>query len=114
MPRRQCDCPSWLDKDACDQWRILQNIEAVRHKDPDTIAAYCFTLALWSKMRSIVDRLPEEGPSSWTTRGGQERPHPVLAVEAALAADLLALTDALDLEPSGREAPTPSRVMILD
>jgi phage terminase small subunit len=82
--------------------------------DPTTVAAYCFTLALWSKMRAIVDQLSQAGPSSWTTRDGQQRPHPALAVEASLASDLLALTEALDLEPCGREAPRPSRVLFLD
>jgi len=114
MTQRQCECPSWLDDDACREWRLLQNSGSVRHKDPETIAAYCFTLALWSKMREIVNRLPDEGPSGWTARDGQQRPHPALAIEAGLAADLIALTEALDLEPSGREAPRPSRVLILD
>lgn len=114
MKRRQCACPTWLDEDACREWRRLQTSGSVRNKDAETVAAYCFTLALWSRMRSIVDRLPNEGPSSWTTRDGQLRPHPALAVEARLAADLLAMTEALDLEPTGREAPTPSRVLILD
>jgi hypothetical protein len=37
-----------------------------------------------------------------------------LAVEAQLAADLLELSDSLDLEPTGRGAPRPSQVLILD
>jgi P27 family predicted phage terminase small subunit len=114
MARRQCSCPSWLDDDACDEWRRLQRSGKVAHKDPETTAAYCFTLSLWRRMRAVVESLPVEGPSSWTTRDGQERPHPALAVEAQLAADLLALTEALDLEPVGRTAPKPSRVLFLD
>lgn len=114
MKRRPCACPSWLDEDACREWRRLQTSGLVRDKATETVAAYCFTLALWSRMRTIVDRLANEGASSWTTRDGQSRPHPALAVEASLAADLLALSEALDLEPTGREAPTPSRVLILD
>ena len=114
MMPRQDDCPTWLDGDACREWRRLHNAGSVCDMDPVTVAAYCFTLALWSKMRAIVDQLPEEGPSSWTTRDGQQRPHPALAVEASLAADLLALSEALDLEPTGREAPRPSRVLVLD
>jgi P27 family predicted phage terminase small subunit len=114
MTRQHCECPSWLDDAACREWRRLQRSDSVTHKDPDTIAAYCFTLALWKKIRSVVDQLPEEGSSSWTTVEGQQRPHPALAIEAALAADLLALTEALDLEPTGREAPKPSRVIFLD
>ena len=86
----------------------------MRHKDPETIAAYCFTLSLWEKIRAVVERLPEEGSSSWTTVDGQQRPHPALALEANLAADLLDLTADLDLEPTGREAPRPSRVIFLD
>jgi P27 family predicted phage terminase small subunit len=111
---RECNCPRWLDEDACREWRRLARSGEVRHKDPETVAAYCFTLSLWTKMRSIIDHLSDEGPSGWTTIEGQERPHPALAVEASLAADLLELTDALGLEPTGREAPKPSRVLFLD
>ena len=114
MTRRDCNCPSWLDDDACREWRRLTESGSVRHKDPETVAAYCFTLTMWEKMRALVDRLPEEGPARWTTGDGQERPHPALAVEAVLAADVLELADALDLEPTGREAPRPSRVLIID
>jgi len=83
-------------------------------KESGTIAAYCFTLALWNRMRAIIDKLREEGSSSWLTRDGQERSHPAFGVEARLAADLLELSEALDLEPAGRPAPKPSRVVFLD
>jgi len=114
MTSRPCDCPSWLDEEACHEWRRLHDSGLVKHKDPDTIATYCFVLTLWNKMRSILDRLPDEGPASWMDREGTERSHPALAVEAGLAADLLDLSEALDLELSGRETPKPSRVLILD
>ncbi len=114
MTHRQRDCPGWLDEDACREWRRLGASGLVTGKDPETIAAYCFTLALWRNMRATLDRLADQGSSTWTTRDGHERPHPTLALEAILAADLLELTDALDLEPDGRHAPRPSRVLILD
>lgn len=114
MSRRSCDCPSWLDDEACREWRRLHDSGRVTDKDPATLAAYCFALTQWRRMRSILDRLPDEAPSSWMTRDGQERSHPALAVEARLAADLLELCHALDLESSGREAPKPSRVLYLD
>jgi P27 family predicted phage terminase small subunit len=114
MKPRQYQCPAWLDREACREWRRLLSEGSVCDIDPTTVAAYCFTLTLWSNMRTIVDQLPDSGSSSWTTRDGQQRPHPALAVEASLAADLLALTEALDLEPTGREAPRPSRVFFLD
>jgi P27 family predicted phage terminase small subunit len=114
MTPRPCNCPSWLDEDACREWRRLERSGAARNKDPETLAAYCFTLSLWNRMRSVLDRLPDEGPASWINREGQDRSHPALAVEARLSADLLELTQALDLEPFGREAPKPSRVLFLD
>lgn len=114
MMPRQSECPAWLDGDACREWRRLHNEGSVCDADPTTVAAYCFTLSLWLKMRTVVSQLEDAGPSSWTTSDGQQRPHPALAVEASLAADMLALTEALDLEPTGREAPRPSRVLFLD
>ena len=114
MTSRPRDCPSWLEEDACREWHRLHDSGLVERKDPDTVATYCFVLTLWNRMRSILDRLPAEGPASWKTREGTERSHPALAVEARLAADLLELSEALDLELSGREAPKPSRVLFLD
>ncbi len=114
MTHRRHDCPSWLDDDACREWRLLQSAGNVTGKNPETLAAYCFTLDLWAKVRATLDRLPDQRRSTWTTRDGRRRPHPVLAVEARLAADLLELSEALDLKPTGREGPRPSRVLILD
>jgi phage terminase small subunit len=62
----------------------------------------------------VVDRLEAEGATGWFDHEGQERPHPALAVEARLASELLALSEALGLEPRGREAARPSRVLFLD
>jgi len=114
MAHRRCDCPSWLDEEACHEWRHLDDAGSVRRKDPETVAAYCFTLVLWTKVQSIVGQLPDKGSSSWTTRDGHRRPHPVVALEARLASDLLALTEALGLDPIGREARRPTRVLVLD
>lgn len=114
MTRRRCECPAWLDADACDEWRRLEVAGVLRRADPATAAAYCFTQSLWIRMRALVDRLENEGSTSWITRDGQQRPHPALAVETRLAAELRELSEALDLEPAGREAPKPSRVIFLD
>lgn len=114
MTHRQRECPNWLDGDARSEWRRLADSNAVPDKDPETIAAYCFTVSLWTRIRFVLDRFPDQGPPSWSTRDGRERSHPILALEARLAADLLELSDALDLESSGREAPKPSRVLYLD
>jgi len=114
MTHRQRECPGWLDEDGRREWRRLDASGLVNDSDPETIAAYCFTLTLWRKMRTTVDQLRDQGSSSWTTRDGHEQPHPALAIEAQLAADLLMITDALDLEPNGRQAPRPSRVLIVD
>lgn len=114
MPHQQSECPGWLDDDACREWRRLEASGTVSGAEPETIAAYCFALTLWRKMRVTLEELRDPGSWSWTSRDGREYPHPALAIEAQLAADLLELTDALDLEPNGRQAPRPSRVLILD
>jgi phage terminase small subunit len=114
MTRPNTECPGWLDDDACREWRSLEASGLVQLKEPGTVAAYCFTLALWRKMCNVLDRLGETGSSGWMTRGGQERSHPAVGLEARLAADLLELSEALDLEPIGREAPKPSRVIFVD
>jgi phage terminase small subunit len=114
MTRRPCDCPSWLDEGACREWRRLHASGEIQDKDPATVAAYCFTLSSWERVKATIDRIRDEGPRSWTTIDGQERPHPALALEAQLAADLLLLTQALDLDTVGREAPKPSRVLFID
>jgi hypothetical protein len=61
MTHRQRDCPGWLDEDACREWRHLGASGLVTGKDPETIAAYCFTLALWRNMRATLDRLEDQG-----------------------------------------------------
>lgn len=114
MTRRQRDCPSWLDDDARREWQRLMEAEILRHKDPETVAAYCFTLSMWTRVRSTLDRFPDEGPPNRMTCDGRERSHPILTLEVQLAADLLELSDALEIESPGREAPKPSRVMFLD
>jgi P27 family predicted phage terminase small subunit len=114
MTRPKRDCPSWFDDDARRVWRRLETTGVLDLKDPGAVAAYCFTLALWKRMRGVIDHLREEGSSSWLTRDGRERSHPALGVEARLAADLLELSEALDLEPSGRPAAKPSRVIFVD
>jgi P27 family predicted phage terminase small subunit len=114
MVRQDRQCPAWLDGAARDEWHRITASGSARHTDPATLAAYCYTSALWAATRDLIDRLEEEGAISWLNREGQERAHPALAIEARLAADLLELTEALDLEPTGREAPKPSRVLFLD
>lgn len=114
MKRLQRECPSWLDDDACREWRRLMDSRVVRDKDPETVAAYCFTVSLWTRVRSTLECFPVQGPPTWLTHDGRERSHPILELEARLAADLLELSDALDVEPLGREAPKPSRVLYLD
>lgn len=114
MARQNLKCPTWLDEDGRREWSNLEASGVLRRKDPETAAVYCFTIALWTRMRSVLERLPDEGTSCWTTRSGQEKSHPALEIEARLAGDLLDLSEALDLEPKGREAPHPSRVIFLD
>lgn len=114
MSRRPNDCPDWLDDDARDEWRRLQGSGATIGQDPDTVAAYCFTLSLWKRVRSVVDCLAEGGSSDWMPPDGSQRPHPARFAEAVLAAELLELSTALGLEPIGREALKPSRVLVLD
>lgn len=114
MTRPHRDCPTWLDDDAQREWRRLEAAGILNLKEPGTVAAYCFTLALWNRVQTVVGRLAEEGSSSWLTRDGRERSHPALGIEARLAAELLELSEALDLEPTGRQAPKPTRVMFFD
>jgi len=114
MTRPTHDCPSWFDDDTEREWRRLESMGILDLKDAGTVAAYCFTLTLWNRLRTIIEILREDGSSSWLTRDGRERSHPALAIEPRLAADLLELSEALDLEPNGRPAPKPSRVIFLD
>lgn len=114
MTARNRTAPSWLDDEARRRWLRLERSGAARGRDPETVAAYCFTVSLWDRTRALVDRLPAGERTTWTDREGQPRRHPALALEAVLAAELLELERALGLEPTGREALTPSRVLILD
>jgi P27 family predicted phage terminase small subunit len=114
MTARHRQAPSWLDDDARRRWRRLEREGAARDGDPATVAAYCFTAALRDRTRALIDRLAAGEETTWTDLEGQPRPHPALAIEAVLAAELLELERALGLEPTGREALRPSRVLVLD
>jgi P27 family predicted phage terminase small subunit len=114
MQARALPCPEWFDDGARLEWRRLANDGVVDRGDPATVAAYCYTASLWAAVRRVVDRLDAEGATGWFDHEGQERPHPAIAVEARLASDLLALSEALGLEPRGRESARPTRVLFLD
>jgi P27 family predicted phage terminase small subunit len=114
MMDRDPECPDWLDDAAHREWHRLDHAGLTHRHDQDTVAAYCWVSSQWTAVRRIVDRLEEEGSTSWFDHEGQERPHPALAVEARLAADLLKLSEALGVERRGREADTPTRVLFLD
>lgn len=107
-------CPDWLDGSARREWQRLHAVGIVARNDPATVAAYCWSYSLWVATRSLIARLHETGSTDWTTHEGQDRPHPAYAIEARLAADLLELSQALNIDPVGREAAKPSRVLFLD
>jgi len=106
--------PGWLDEDARAEWHELAADRSFPKSQLPPLAAYCFTLAMWRRARAVLEAVEHEGTASWVSADGDQHPHPVFAVEARLATELNELCEALDLQPRGRPARKPTRILFLD
>lgn len=110
MTESRLECPEWLDDAARREWRRLLRTADVESRDPEIIAAFCYTSALRRRVLEVIgtDRRKEGGPA----RSG--RAHPLAGLEAALAAELASLAETLDIAPVEYRTQRPTRILILD
>jgi phage terminase small subunit len=104
------NCPGWLDDAARGEWRRLVMAAGDDSRDPEVLAAYCLTASLWRIAYEIIEAAMRDHGGA----GRGEREHPLAGLEAALASELTALAETLDIAPVDGRTRRPTRILILD